>query len=150
MTSRGFTRRRQRPTAAAPRVGLFGVIGTDNIGNEGMLEAVVSWLKRDHPDATMDFMCTGPEKNLRANPLIASLLAEAIATLDDTNLGLAVNQRSHVLDAHGRPWPNLLAFGPMTRGSFGEMTGAPDIARHIETLSESLFDDIAALEGTAA
>ena len=62
MTSRGFTRRRQRSAAAAPRVGLFGVIGTDNIGNEGMLEAVVSWLKRDHPDATMDFMCTGPEK----------------------------------------------------------------------------------------
>jgi uncharacterized NAD(P)/FAD-binding protein YdhS len=26
----------------------------------------------------------------------------------------------------------LLAFGPMTRGSFGEMTGAPDIARHLE------------------
>jgi len=62
VTSRGFARRRQRSTAAAPRVGLFGVIGTDNIGNEGMLEAVVSWLKRDHPDATLDFMCTGPEK----------------------------------------------------------------------------------------
>ena len=60
MTSRGFNRKR-RP-AAAPRVGLFGVIGTDNIGNEGMLEAVVTWLKRDHPDAVIDFMCTGPEK----------------------------------------------------------------------------------------
>ena len=62
MSSQGITRRRRRSTAAAPRVGLFGVIGTDNIGNEGMLEAVVSWLKRDHPDAIVDFMCTGPEK----------------------------------------------------------------------------------------
>jgi polysaccharide pyruvyl transferase WcaK-like protein len=60
MTSRGFNRKR-RP-AAAPRIGLFGVIGTDNIGNEGMLEAVVTWLERDHPDAVIDFMCTGPEK----------------------------------------------------------------------------------------
>jgi polysaccharide pyruvyl transferase WcaK-like protein len=60
MSSRGFNRKR-RP-AAAPRVGLFGVIGTDNIGNEGMLESVVTWLKRDHPDAVIDFMCTGPEK----------------------------------------------------------------------------------------
>jgi len=60
MTSRGFNRKRR--SAAAPRVGLFGVIGTDNIGNEGMLEAVVTWLKRDHPDAIIDFMCTGPEK----------------------------------------------------------------------------------------
>ena len=62
MSSQGITRRRRRSTAAAPRVGLFGVIGTDNIGNEGMLEAVVSWLKRDHPDAVLDFMCSGPEK----------------------------------------------------------------------------------------
>jgi polysaccharide pyruvyl transferase WcaK-like protein len=60
VTSRGLTSKR-RP-AAAPRVGLFGVIGTDNIGNEGMLEAVVTWLRRDHPDAVLDFMCTGPEK----------------------------------------------------------------------------------------
>ena len=54
--------RRRRRRAAAPRVGLFGVIGTGNIGNEGMLEAVLSWLKADHPDAIVDFMCTGPEK----------------------------------------------------------------------------------------
>lgn len=60
MTSRGFIGRRR--SAAAPRIGLFGVIGTENIGNEGMLEAVVTWLKRDHPDAVLDFMCMGPEK----------------------------------------------------------------------------------------
>jgi polysaccharide pyruvyl transferase WcaK-like protein len=46
----------------APRVGLFGVVGTDNIGNEGCLDAVIRWLKRDHPDAVIDFMCVGPEK----------------------------------------------------------------------------------------
>jgi len=60
VTSRGSARRR-RSRAAGPRVGLFGVIGTDNIGNEGCLDAVVAWLKRDHPDATVDFMCVGPE-----------------------------------------------------------------------------------------
>ncbi len=61
MTSRRFSGGRRR-SAAAPRVGLFGVVGTDNIGNEGMLEAVVTWLRRDHPDAIVDFMCMGPEK----------------------------------------------------------------------------------------
>ena len=64
--SRRDLARIQRRAAAVdcrrPRVGLFGVIGTDNIGNEGMLEAVVAWLKRDHPDAIIDFMCSGPEK----------------------------------------------------------------------------------------
>ena len=58
----GIHRRRQRSTAAAPRVGLFGVIGTGNIGNEGMLEAVLSWLRADHPDAILDVMCIGPER----------------------------------------------------------------------------------------
>ena len=43
-----------------PRIGLFGVFGTDNLGNEGCLDAVVTWLKRDHPDAVVDFMCVGP------------------------------------------------------------------------------------------
>ena len=63
MTVRRFTDgRRQRSAAAAPRVGLFGVFGTSNIGNEGMLEAVVNWLRTDHPDAIIDFMCTGPER----------------------------------------------------------------------------------------
>lgn len=52
MTSRG----------SAPRVGLYGVIGSDNLGNEGSLEAVLAWLERDHPDAVLDFMCIGPEK----------------------------------------------------------------------------------------
>jgi len=61
VTSRGSTRRR-RSRAADPRIGLFGVIGTDNIGNEGCLEAVVTWLKRDHPGAVVDFMCAGPEQ----------------------------------------------------------------------------------------
>jgi polysaccharide pyruvyl transferase WcaK-like protein len=47
---------------SVPRVGLFGVIGSDNLGNEGSLDAVLNWLKRDHPDAVVDFMCIGPER----------------------------------------------------------------------------------------
>jgi polysaccharide pyruvyl transferase WcaK-like protein len=62
VSSQGIIRRRRRSAAAAPRVGLFGVIGTTNIGNEGMLEAVLTWLKADHPDAILDFMCVGPER----------------------------------------------------------------------------------------
>jgi polysaccharide pyruvyl transferase WcaK-like protein len=61
VTSRRFTRKRRRPAPHAPRVGLYGIIGTTNIGNEGMLEAVVNWLRVDHPDVTMDFMCIGPD-----------------------------------------------------------------------------------------
>jgi polysaccharide pyruvyl transferase WcaK-like protein len=48
--------------ATPPRVGLYGNIGSPNLGNEGSLDAVYNWLKRDHPDAIVDFMCIGPEK----------------------------------------------------------------------------------------
>ena len=62
MTSSAVPGRHRRSVRAAPRVGLFGVIGTDNLGNEGMLEAVMRYLRADHPDAILDFMCTGPDK----------------------------------------------------------------------------------------
>jgi uncharacterized NAD(P)/FAD-binding protein YdhS len=84
-------------------------------------------------------LCTGPEKDVRKNPLVAALLAAGQAKLDSVGLGLAVDRASRVLDAAGRVNPGLLAFGPMTRGSFGEMTGAPDIANHIEQVSSALF-----------
>ena len=84
-------------------------------------------------------LCTGPDKNVAANPLIAALLTEGAARLDRTGLGLAVDRSSHVVDAEGRPVPGLVAFGPMTRGSFGEMTGAPDIAKHIEQVAGELL-----------
>jgi uncharacterized NAD(P)/FAD-binding protein YdhS len=84
-------------------------------------------------------MCTGPNKDIGTNPLVASLLADGAARLDEAGLGLAVDSASRVVDARNQPWPNLVALGPMTRGSFGEMTGAPDIAAHIERIAPDLF-----------
>jgi polysaccharide pyruvyl transferase WcaK-like protein len=60
LTTRGLTGRPKR-APAAPRVGLFGLLGSGNIGNDGMLESMLSYLRADHPDAILDFMCAGPE-----------------------------------------------------------------------------------------
>ena len=60
MTSRGSADRRV-PSAAAPRVGLCGLLGSGNLGNDGMLETMMAYLSADHPDAIVDFMCAGPE-----------------------------------------------------------------------------------------
>ena len=49
----------------APRVGLFGLLGSANIGNEAQLESVLAYLRTDHPDAVLDAMSSGPE-NVRA------------------------------------------------------------------------------------
>lgn len=62
MTSRSFTRRWRRPTATGPRVGLFGLLGAGNVGNDGSLEAVLAYLRAEHPDAVLGCLCSGPEQ----------------------------------------------------------------------------------------
>lgn len=51
-----------RVTGRAPRVGLFGLLGSGNLGNDGSLDSVLNFLQERHPGAIVDFMCMGPEK----------------------------------------------------------------------------------------
>jgi polysaccharide pyruvyl transferase WcaK-like protein len=46
----------------APRIGFFGILGSGNLGNEGSLEAVVNYIRQEHPDARLGFLCMGPEQ----------------------------------------------------------------------------------------
>ena len=46
----------------APRVGLFGLLGQGNLGNDGSLEAVLNYLKAEHLHAILDFRCSGPDQ----------------------------------------------------------------------------------------
>ncbi|HMG65572.1 MAG TPA: polysaccharide pyruvyl transferase family protein [Streptosporangiaceae bacterium] len=48
------------PGVTGPRVGLFGLLGSGNVGNDASLEAVLAYLRADHPDAVIDAMCMGP------------------------------------------------------------------------------------------
>jgi polysaccharide pyruvyl transferase WcaK-like protein len=48
--------------APAPRVGLYGLLGSGNIGNDASMEAVLGYLRSYHPDAVLDAMCMGPER----------------------------------------------------------------------------------------
>lgn len=65
MAYRGLTGRSGLPAGSAPRVGLFGLLGSANIGNEAQLESVLAYLRTDHPDAVLDAMSSGPE-NLKS------------------------------------------------------------------------------------
>ncbi|MEU4872239.1 polysaccharide pyruvyl transferase family protein [Streptomyces sp. NPDC021608] len=47
--------------AAAARVGVFGLLGSGNLGNDGSLEAVLGYLRAEHPGAVVDALCGGPE-----------------------------------------------------------------------------------------
>ncbi|WP_203348156.1 polysaccharide pyruvyl transferase family protein [Streptomyces alboflavus] len=51
-----------RPVPHTPvRVGVFGLLGSGNLGNDGSLEAVLGHLRADHPEAVVDALCGGPE-----------------------------------------------------------------------------------------
>ncbi|MPY30294.1 hypothetical protein FNH09_02935 [Streptomyces adustus] len=43
------------------RVGVFGLLGSGNLGNDGSLEAVLGYLRDRHPEAAVDALCGGPE-----------------------------------------------------------------------------------------
>lgn len=51
-----------RAAAGAPRIGLFGLLGQGNLGNDGSLEAVLCYLKNEHPGTVLDFLCSGPDQ----------------------------------------------------------------------------------------
>ncbi|MFE9703117.1 polysaccharide pyruvyl transferase family protein [Streptomyces sp. NPDC005930] len=43
------------------RIGIFGLLGSGNSGNDGSLEAVLDHLRTAYPGAVVDAMCGGPE-----------------------------------------------------------------------------------------
>jgi polysaccharide pyruvyl transferase WcaK-like protein len=53
--------KRRRRAGASPRVGLFGGFGSGNIGNDASLEAMLGFLRNNHPELVLDVMCGGAE-----------------------------------------------------------------------------------------
>jgi len=47
---------------AAYRVGLFGLLGSGNIGNDASMETVLSYLRTAHPAIAVDAMCAGSDR----------------------------------------------------------------------------------------
>jgi uncharacterized NAD(P)/FAD-binding protein YdhS len=89
-------------------------------------------------------LCIGPDRNLNHRPFTRNLLASGFACRDSLGLGLAVDRSSRLIASDGHVHPTIRALGPVTRGTFGEMTGAPDILRHIVTVVEAMAAERAA------
>ncbi len=62
MTSRELVTRRDQSMVTGPRVGLYGLLGNGNLGNDGSLDAMLGYLRTRYPDATLDFLCPAPER----------------------------------------------------------------------------------------
>lgn len=44
------------------RIGLFGILGAGNLGNDGSMESLLNYIRTAHPDAAVDAMCSGPDR----------------------------------------------------------------------------------------
>ena len=122
---------------AVLRAGLVG-LDADAAGLIAALERAGDRVERRSFDAVV--LCTGPASALRSDPLVRDLVARGLARPDGVGLGLAVDAESRLIDAQGRAEARLRAFGPLTRGSFGEMTGQPDIVRHVARTVPGLLE----------
>ncbi len=73
--------------------------------------------------------CTGPAHGslLRSNPLIAAFAREGLVDPDPYGLGLAVDEECRVTTATRQENRGIFAIGPLTRATFGEVIGFPQI-----------------------
>ncbi|MEV0803782.1 polysaccharide pyruvyl transferase family protein [Kribbella sp. NPDC050281] len=44
-----------------PRIAIFGLLGSGNLGNHGSLDSMLWFLRRDHPEVEISCVCSGPE-----------------------------------------------------------------------------------------
>jgi uncharacterized NAD(P)/FAD-binding protein YdhS len=84
--------------------------------------------------------CAGPgaDYDRIPDPLIRGLLRDGVARPDPLRLGLDVTGNCALLNKDGAISRRLFAVGPVTKGTFWEMTAVPDIRRQTEKLAEYL------------
>ena len=70
--------------------------------------------------------------------MIRDLLATGVVRPDPLRLGLDVTGNCALLNRQGAISRRLFAVGPVTKGTFWEMTAVPDIRRQTEKLADYL------------
>jgi uncharacterized NAD(P)/FAD-binding protein YdhS len=127
-----FTAERGRIVAAEP-------------AGDGARVTLESGPQRRTLEVTRIVNCTGPDWRITrtTDPLLRSLL-DAGARPDAMGLGLDVDPMGEV-QAQDGPLSGLYALGPLTRGTFFEVTAVPEIRAQADVLARRI-----ALRGSAA
>jgi uncharacterized NAD(P)/FAD-binding protein YdhS len=107
-----------------------------NRGSDIEVRVVADWLVN----------CAGPALDFRyvREPLIQDLLARGLVRPEPLGLGLETTRGLQLVGRNGRPNGSLFALGPLTRGTFWETTGVPEIREQGRMLAKRL-----AMNGTA-
>lgn len=89
----------------------------------------------------------GTDVNRLRSPLVQSLLERGLAVPDPLRLGLATSQAGALIDKAGRLQRRLYAVGPITRGTFWEITSVPDIRAQAEQVALTALTAARRVEG---
>ena len=105
----------------------------------------------DHVTAARVVNCAGPDADYSRirDPLVRSLLANGMVRPDPLCLGLDVTGNCALLGRDGSISRRLFAVGPVTKGTFWEMTAVPDIRQQAEFLAGQLASLIKPARPTA-
>ena len=144
--TRRSTSARGGRSPAAPRVGLFGLLGSGNIGNDASMESVLGYLRARHPGAVVDAMCMGPESAHR--PVRAARHPAAVGQAVRGPSRRGVVRRGPGAGQGHRRGPDGPLGAPARRGDrpgHGRPGGEPPAAR-----LGSAVRDVPAVRGRAA
>ena len=85
-------------------------------------------------------IATGPAHGtvFESNPLLGQIGSDGLARPDPLGLGIDVDLQGRAIGRDGQIAENLYVAGPLARGTFGELMGAPDLARHARNIAETI------------
>ncbi|MDX8499004.1 FAD/NAD(P)-binding protein [Mesorhizobium sp. VK4C] len=83
---------------------------------------------------------TGPAHGnaLRTNPVLRSLADAGLIRIDRHGLGIETGLDSRAIGPGGNPLRGLFVAGPLARGTFGELMGLPEVARHAQAVASEI------------
>jgi len=85
-------------------------------------------------------IATGPAHGtvFESNALLEQIGRDGLARPDPLGLGIDVDLQGRAIGRDGQSAEALYVAGPLARGTFGELMGAPDLARHARNIAESI------------
>jgi uncharacterized NAD(P)/FAD-binding protein YdhS len=91
-----------------------------------------------HADCVIN--CSGPGADFARldDPMMSGLMRNGLVRPDELGLGLDVSPNCALLGRDGSISRHLFAVGPLTRGTFWEMTAVPDIRNQCDSLGRHL------------
>jgi uncharacterized NAD(P)/FAD-binding protein YdhS len=85
-------------------------------------------------------IATGPAHGtvFESNALLGQIGSAGLARPDPLGLGIDVDLQGRAINRDGAAAQALFVAGPLARGTFGELMGAPDLARHARNIAETI------------